>query len=130
MFTISYWSLQTADDAVANLKHGLYACAFLFVILGSMVFPSGPFVRPHPIFWRLVFSLSTIYVLCLTWFVFQTPDQMRETLKFFDPELGKPLPPKSYAEDCSFTREAFSDKFDLFLLAHFLGLDGKSNYNT
>eukprot|EP00494_Astrolonche_serrata_P005550 UN05566 len=51
---------------------------------------------------------------------------MRETLKFFDPKLGKPLPPKNYVEDCSLTMETFSDKFDLFILSHFFGLMWKT----
>merc|ERR1719499_1984351 len=86
-----------------------------------MVFPSGPFLRPHPVFWRVIFTLSTIYMLGLVWLLFHTPQEMRTILTYLDPNLGVPLPQKSYAEDCSLTYEAFSDKFDLFIIAHFCG---------
>merc|ERR1719285_836258 len=91
-----------------------------------MVFPSGPFVRPHPVFWRLIFTLSTLYLFALVLFLFQTPKQMRVMLSWIDPKLGVPLPEKNYAEDCSLTYEAFSDKFDIFILAHAAGWVVKS----
>ena len=51
---------------------------------------------------------------------------MRESFKYIDIKLGEPVPEKSYAEDCSFTFEAFSDKVDIFVIAHLLGWVGKA----
>lgn len=118
---LAYFGLGTNGDRFSNMSQGLKAMIGVYVCVGSMVFPSGPFVRPHPVFWRLIFTFSTIYLFALVLFLFQTPDQMRSMLSWIDPALGVELPEKNYAEDCSLTYEAFSDKFDIFILAHFMG---------
>ena len=50
-------------------------------------------------------------------------------LRYYDPELGKPLPERTYAEDCRvYTPDHpdgpfanILDKMDIFVPAHFLG---------
>ena len=42
----------------------------------------------------------TICLLTFFFCAFQTADDSRKLLKYLDPELGKPLPEQSYAEDC------------------------------
>ena len=56
-------------------------------------------------------------------------DDARQVLKLYDPELGVPLPERTYAEDCDiYTPDnpngAFvnvMDKMDVFVPSHFIG---------
>lgn len=110
------------EDAVANLQYGLGFGGIFLVILGLLVFPSGPFSRPHPAFWRLCFGLAVLYELVLLFAVFQKKGDVRSYMKLFDSSLGMPLKEKSYAENCDFTWENVSGNvFDIYMVAHFLG---------
>lgn len=88
-------------------------CAGFFVC--AMLVDNGPFRRPHPFFWRGVFSLSLIYLAILIYVCFQvgiccstkgfmlalqTRDTARELLSILDSRLGKPLAEKSYGGNC------------------------------
>ena len=66
-------------------------------------FRDGPFIRPHPSFWRIVLGINLLYELALVFLLFQDIDSARELLKYIDPNLGQPLPEKGYAENCAFT---------------------------
>lgn len=66
-------------------------------------FRDGPFIRPHPSFWRIVLGINLLYELALVFLLFQDIDSARELLKYIDPSLGRPLLEKNYAEDCAFT---------------------------
>jgi phosphatidylserine synthase 2 len=66
-------------------------------------FRDGPFVRPHPAFWRIVLGLNLLYELALVYLLFQNLETARQMLQYIDPSLGTPLPEKSYAENCEFT---------------------------
>jgi hypothetical protein len=35
------------------------------------MFKSGPFIRPHPLFWRLILSASVLYLLVMIFLLFQ-----------------------------------------------------------
>ncbi|ETO15547.1 Phosphatidylserine synthase [Reticulomyxa filosa] len=102
-------------------RRGLYMCIFVFLAIGSLTFPCGPYIRPHPIFWRLVFGVSVIYCLVLVFLLFQTPMGARESLKWLDPQLGVKLPERSYATDCELSWNAIVGVMDRFVFAHFLG---------
>jgi len=66
-------------------------------------FRDGPFIRPHPSFWRIVLGINLLYELALVFLLFQDIHSARELLKYIDPDLGRPLPEKSYGENCAFT---------------------------
>ncbi|OLY82975.1 Phosphatidylserine synthase 2, partial [Smittium mucronatum] len=91
-----------ADENLNN-KWGLGAGCMVFVIIGIVVFRDGPFIRPHPAFWRAVLALNVLYQMGLVFVLFQNKDSARRSMQFFDSNLGKPLPEKSYAENCDFT---------------------------
>lgn len=56
----------------------------------------------------------------------QDMDTIQAVFKALDPGLtGKPVPERSYAEDCSFTYDSISKACDRFLIAHALGWFGK-----
>lgn len=50
-----------------------------------MAFPNGPFIRPHPILWRLVFGLSVLYTLILQFTLFQNFADIKKALSWLDP---------------------------------------------
>lgn len=54
-------------------------------------------------FWRIVLGINLLYELALVFLLFQDVDSARAMMKYIDPSLGKPLPEKSYAENCEFT---------------------------
>jgi len=50
-----------------------------------MIFPNGPFIRPHPIIWRIVFGLSVLYALLLQFTLYQSYDDVKAVLSWIDP---------------------------------------------
>jgi hypothetical protein len=93
----------------------------IFLAVGLFAFPSGPFIRPHPIVWKLVFGLSFLYLLLLVVLLVPSPAQTRAILNYLDPAVGIPFELPLYAEDCSLTWSNMRDKIDVFVLAHFFG---------
>ena len=43
----------------------------IFLLIGIIHMPDGPFIRPHPVLWRLVLCISILYVLMLIYILFQ-----------------------------------------------------------
>lgn len=66
-------------------------------------FRDGPFIRPHPAFWRIALGINLLYELALVFLLFQDLGTARQMMKYIDTNLGVPLPEKSYAENCDFT---------------------------
>ncbi|ELU38241.1 phosphatidylserine synthase 2 [Rhizoctonia solani AG-1 IA] len=89
-------------------------------------FRDGPFIRPHPAFWRIVLGVNLLYELALVFLLFQDLDSARTMMTYIDPNLGVPLPEKSYAEDCALTASNLWNAIDIFCLAHALGWFGKA----
>lgn len=119
----------TDHDTEYNTKRGITAMVLAFLLFGVTQTPDGPFRRPHPAFWRLILCLSIVYELALIFVLFQTVDNARKLLTFFDESLGKSLPEKSYGGNCliydpSVPEDPFhnlKDKMDGFVPTHFLG---------
>jgi len=80
---------------------GVYAAIAAFLMFSMIQFRDGPFIRPHPVFWRAVLGINLLYELALVFLLFQDLQTARQMLTYIDPNLGVPLPEKSYAEDCS-----------------------------
>lgn len=93
----------------------------IFLAVGLFAFPSGPFIRPHPIVWKLVFGVSLLYLMVLIALLVPSPSQMRQMLNFIDPKVGIPFELPLYAEDCSLTWQNLKENTDVFVLAHFFG---------
>jgi phosphatidylserine synthase 2 len=74
-----------------------------FVFIGALLIRDGPFIRPHPLFWRLIQALSVLYLLLMIFLLFQPLQLARQIVGFTDESLGRPLEEKSYADDCSLT---------------------------
>eukprot|EP00049_Salpingoeca_infusionum_P011999 m.212826 g.212826 ORF g.212826 m.212826 type:complete len:431 (-) comp15075_c2_seq21:5356-6648(-) len=126
---ISYFALTNdSTDVTSNSKKGLVIGMLVFLAVAGQQFKDGPFMRPHPVVWRLVLGVSILYEMGILFLLFQTPQDGRQMLKFLDPELGIELPEETYAEDCRFyvpdSPNPFSNflsKLDRFVVAHLLG---------
>jgi phosphatidylserine synthase 2 len=107
---------------IENIKRGIVAACIVFCVIGLLVFPSGPFTRPHPALWRFVFAISVLYLMGLILILFMDLKQARQFLTHLDPTLNQPMVEKAYAEHCELNWENFSGAlFDRFVISHFLG---------
>lgn len=105
-------------ELAVSIARGI--CVFVLV-LGAFVFPTGPFIRPHPIVWKLVFGVAVLYEAALIALLSLPKPAARAAMTLVDPKLGVPLEPQSFAGDCSITPAILSSKIDRFVLAHFVG---------
>ncbi|KAH9038319.1 phosphatidylserine synthase 2 [Lactarius pseudohatsudake] len=105
---------------------GAYAAVAGFLVFSMIQFRDGPFIRPHPAFWRAVLGLNLLYELALVFLLFQDLNSARAMMTYLDPNLGRPLPEKNYAENCAFTPQNIWNAIDIFCLAHALGWFGKA----
>ncbi|XP_064400566.1 phosphatidylserine synthase 2-like isoform X2 [Halichondria panicea] len=125
---------QPHNDTMFNIQRGVVAVVIVFILIGMIHMPNGPFVRPHPALWRLVLCVLILYVLLLIFLLFQTTDDSRRFLTLIDSNLGKPLKETNYAVDCrvyapDHPNGPFSnimEKMDVFVLCHFFGWWGKA----
>ncbi len=116
------WTTDSeASSTLQNARTAFLAASAFIMILGFLVFPSGPLIRPHPIVWRGAFAVAVIYEMILIAILFQNKHDARQMMTFFDSSLGKPLVEKSYAADCTLSFDAVWSNIDMFVLSHFIG---------
>jgi phosphatidylserine synthase 1 len=123
--SILIWYAANRSGPFETLLEALHACipyvVSIFLAVGLFAFPSGPFIRPHPIVWKIIFGISVLYLLFLVVLLVPSPSQSRALLHAIDPSVGTPFELPLYAEDCSLTWDIMKDKLDVFVLAHFFG---------
>ncbi|XP_057841323.1 CDP-diacylglycerol--serine O-phosphatidyltransferase 1 isoform X1 [Cryptomeria japonica] len=127
---------KTVDtDRVTSVKRGVWAMVAVFLGYCLLQAPSTILIRPHPAIWRLVHGIAVIYLVSLTFLLFQNRDDARQFMKFVHPDLGVELPERSYGTDCRiYTPEnpkrrfnnVYETLFDEFVIAHVLGWWGKA----
>ncbi|KJA23276.1 hypothetical protein HYPSUDRAFT_40085 [Hypholoma sublateritium FD-334 SS-4] len=105
---------------------GVYAAIAAFLGFAMIQFRDGPFIRPHPSFWRIILGVNLLYELALVFLLFQDLNTARQMMTYIDSSLGVPLPEKNYAEDCDLTPKTLWNAVDIFCLAHALGWFGKA----
>ncbi|KFG39615.1 phosphatidyl serine synthase [Toxoplasma gondii p89] len=93
-------SVSEPESLRWRIACGSVAAVSMFLIFGTLQFPDGLLVRPTPIFWRFIKGCSVLYLVLLVFLLFQDLDDVRRGLRYIDPNLGKPLPEKSYAQNC------------------------------
>uniref|UniRef100_A0A915CQR2 Phosphatidylserine synthase n=1 Tax=Ditylenchus dipsaci TaxID=166011 RepID=A0A915CQR2_9BILA len=90
----------------------------------AMAFPNGPFIRPHPTFWRIIFGVSVLYALLLQFTLYQSYGDIKRVISWLDP-VGlsqTSLDEKDYAINCSdVSLERIWSHIDIFAVGHFLG---------
>ncbi len=105
-------------------------CVFYFiVILGVTYFPDSLMRRPHPVFWRFLYSVGIFYCFVLLLLCIVHADDARYILKIFDDKLNTQLAYKSYGENCSILIKEYPfidlseiiKSIDIYVLAHFVG---------
>ncbi|CAD5230323.1 unnamed protein product [Bursaphelenchus okinawaensis] len=124
VYLIYYAFWEDDGQTEHNVYFGMKAMGGLFLVISAMAFPNGPFVRPHPIIWRIVFGVSVLYVMLLQFTLFQTYDDIKKVLTWLDPKgLGQAtLKEKDYAVNCHHvTLERLWGMMDIFAVGHFLG---------
>ncbi|KAG1696137.1 Phosphatidylserine synthase 1 [Nymphon striatum] len=113
----------TRDDSQSyeeNIFHGLL-CVFLFFLVLINVFVlslnSGPFTRPHPAVWRIVFGISALYLMVLVFVLFQKYETIKKTIYWFYPDLEDFH--IDHEKDVSIER--VWSHIDVFAFGHFFG---------
>ena len=122
MVYVAFFRINDERSLMESLRVGCGVAAVFVIILGLIVFPSGPFIRPHPLLWRFAFSIAVLYEVVLIVLLYLSKANARMALTFFYPYLNEPLRERPYAEDCSFTYDNLYAGFvDPYALSHFLG---------
>eukprot|EP00286_Rhodomonas_abbreviata_P027655 CAMPEP_0181295584 /NCGR_PEP_ID=MMETSP1101-20121128/4227_1 /TAXON_ID=46948 /ORGANISM="Rhodomonas abbreviata, Strain Caron Lab Isolate" /LENGTH=430 /DNA_ID=CAMNT_0023400349 /DNA_START=74 /DNA_END=1363 /DNA_ORIENTATION=+ len=108
------------SSQTSNVKRGLVGVIFSFLLYCSLPtpVPKSLFTRPHPIVWRIVLGFAILYLMFLSFLLFQTVHEARTLMTYIDPcrnfftscgertMIGKAegvseeLPERSYAEQC------------------------------
>ncbi|XP_069189822.1 phosphatidylserine synthase isoform X2 [Procambarus clarkii] len=113
------------ESIQSNIQYGLGAMVFFFLIISIMAFPNGPFTRPHPAVWRVVFGLSILYMLLLLFIIFQDYRTVRSMFEWFFPELKNftiDMDKGEWGEKCDdLTFARLWESIDFFCFAHFAG---------
>ncbi|KAL5219896.1 hypothetical protein ABZP36_024609 [Zizania latifolia] len=122
-------------DRVSSVKRGVFAMIAVFLAYSFLQAPSTVLIRPHPAIWRLVHGMAVVYLVALTFLLFQSRDDARQFMKYLHPDLGVELPERSYGTDCrvyvpdhpkSRFNNVYEILFDEFVIAHILGWWGKA----
>ncbi|KAG7499806.1 phosphatidylserine synthase 1 [Solea senegalensis] len=131
LLTVTLLSLMyfafTRDDEHSdnNLRVGLLVGISFFLVISVLAFPNGPFTRPHPAIWRMVFGLSVLYFLFLVFIIFLNWDQVKTLMYWLDPDLRyatREADIMEYAVNCTvITWERVLSHFDIFAFGHFAG---------
>ena len=56
---------RDTSDFRGNVWAGLGSMFIYFMVISILAFPNGPFTRPHPILWRMVFGCSVLYLMMI-----------------------------------------------------------------
>ncbi|CAL1281479.1 unnamed protein product [Larinioides sclopetarius] len=115
---------RNEDNIENNIWAGIQCVFFFFLIISVLAFPNGPFIRPHPAVWRLVFGVSVVYLLVLLFILFQSYDTVKSIMYWFYPDLVhfRIDSEKEYGVNCSdITFERVWSHVDVFAFGHFFG---------
>ncbi|KAH9746562.1 CDP-diacylglycerol--serine O-phosphatidyltransferase 1 [Citrus sinensis] len=77
-----------SGDVVTSVKRGIWAMIAVFLTYCLLQAPSTVLIRPHPAIWRLVHGMAVVYLVALTFLLFQKRDDARQFMKFLHPDLG------------------------------------------
>uniref|UniRef100_A0AAQ4R3J1 Phosphatidylserine synthase n=1 Tax=Gasterosteus aculeatus aculeatus TaxID=481459 RepID=A0AAQ4R3J1_GASAC len=126
VLSLMYFAYTRDDDnSDNNLRVGILVVVFFFLVISVLALPNGPFTRPHPAVWRIVFGLSVLYFLFLVFLIFLNWDQVKTLMYWLDPNLRyatREADIMEYAVNCTvITWERVLCHFDIFAFAHFAG---------
>nr|CAB3265261.1 phosphatidylserine synthase 1-like [Phallusia mammillata] len=128
IIVILLYTVMTRDESTSekNVWYGFCAVIFFFTVISVLAFPNGPFTRPHPAVWRIVFGFSVLYFLGLVFISFLNVTQVRAILVWLEPSVQYAKREvdtiEEYAVNCSdVTWERIYSGFDIFAFGHFMG---------
>ncbi|KAI7725379.1 hypothetical protein M8C21_015949 [Ambrosia artemisiifolia] len=113
---------NSSDDIVTSVKRGIWAMIAVFLTYCLLQAPSTLLIRPHPAIWRLVHGMAVIYLVSLTFILFQNRDDARQFMKYLHPDLGV----GNLLHYFSLSKSFHETLFDEFVLAHLFGWWGKA----
>lgn len=87
MHSLPFSIFSDEQDNQGNIWAGMLCVIFFFLIISVLAFPNGPFTRPHPAVWRIIFGVSVIYLLFIIFLMFQNYKVIMEIFYWFDPSL-------------------------------------------
>jgi phosphatidylserine synthase 2 len=79
---------SSSIDSISSVRRGLWAMISVFLVYSWLQAPSTVLIRPHPAIWRLVHGVAVVYLVALTFLLFQSRDDARQYMKFLHPDLG------------------------------------------
>ncbi|XP_038664905.1 LOW QUALITY PROTEIN: phosphatidylserine synthase 1 [Scyliorhinus canicula] len=126
IISVMYFAFTRDDTSLEdNIWKGVLSVVFFFLIVSVLAFPNGPFTRPHPAIWRMVFGLSVLYFLFLVFLLFLNFEQVKSVMYWLDPNLRyatREADVMEYAVNCHvITWERILSHFDIFAFGHFWG---------
>ena len=84
--TFLAFSRDPNSDFRGNVLTGCGGIFIFFMVISILAFPNGPFTRPHPIIWRMVFGCSVLYLLIVQFLIHQGKyNESRQLLSYFLP---------------------------------------------
>ena len=103
---------------------GLFGVFVFFMIVSVLAFPNGPFTRPHPILWRMVFGCSVMYLLLIQFLIHLDYTAIRSIIVWFDPKMVNYTidTEKEYGVNCwDINLEKLWGHLDWFAFGHYWG---------
>ncbi|MCO5588877.1 hypothetical protein L7F22_042838 [Adiantum nelumboides] len=91
---------SSQHDSATNVYRGIWAMIAVFLGYCLLQAPPTILIRPHPSVWRLVHGIAVVYLVFLSFILFQARDDARQFMKLLHKDLGVELPEKSYGSDC------------------------------
>ncbi|MCO5596893.1 hypothetical protein L7F22_050964 [Adiantum nelumboides] len=91
---------SSRHDSATNVCRGIWAVIAVFLGYCLLQAPPTILIRPHPSVWRFVHGIAVVYLVFLSFILFQARDDARQFMKYLHKDLGVELPEKSYGSDC------------------------------
>lgn len=101
-----------------------------FMAFSASFYPDTIINRPHPIFWRMLLGIVSLYLMFISFLFFLPVSEGRQLFKIFDSNLGVQLPEKSYADNCAVYTPDHPESYffnikdalyDIHFIAHLFG---------
>ncbi|KAG5603937.1 hypothetical protein H5410_025429 [Solanum commersonii] len=125
----------SSGDIVASVKRGVWAMIAVYLAYSLLQAPSTVLIRPHPAIWRLVHGMAVIYLVALTFLLFQKRDDAQQFMRYLHPDLGIgkdfgmfviTVLSELFCKIYAVYRLCYDTLFDEFVLAHIIGWWGKA----
>lgn len=82
---------NNGEEIIGSMKSrgAIVGTVFAFLCFASIHYPNTIMVRPHPIFWRTILGLFSLYAMMMTYLFLLPLEEVQNSMRYFDPKLGK-----------------------------------------